>query len=107
MTLQKRLIIFLVAGVCLAALAALLSLRRPFIDAARADLQTRKLFWFEILGTRIPCRGMFDIGVTVVFQNSAQGEYIGGRLCRPLDGSSEWTWYPDPGQARPINPRTR
>ena len=79
---------------------ALWSLRRPFIDAAQADLRARKLHWFQILGTRIPCHGMFDIGVTVMFKNSEQGELIGGRLCR-LPWASEWTWYPDPGDARP------
>jgi len=100
MPLKKRLIILLIAGAGLAALVALWGLRRPFIDAAQADLQARKLFWFQVLGTRMPCSGLFDIGVMVVFQNSAQGQVIGGRLCRPLDWSSEWTWYPNPENAR-------
>jgi hypothetical protein len=101
MTAQKRLIVLLIAGACLAALVGLWSLRRPFIDAAQADLQARKLHWFQILGTRMPCHGTFDIGVTVMFKNSAQGEMIGGRLCRFPDWSSDWKWYPDPGDARP------
>ena len=101
MTLRKGAIIFLIGGACLALLVAAWSLRRPFIDAAQADLQARKIHWFQILGTRIPCSGKLDIGVTVIFKTSDQGELIGGRLCRPPDWSSPWTWFPDPGKARP------
>ncbi len=104
-TLQKRVATFVATSACLAALVGVWSLRRPFIDAAQADLRARKIHWFQILGTRVPCGGPFDIGVTVVFKNSELGELIGGRLCRPPDWSSEWTWYPDPGKARPSKAR--
>lgn len=97
---RQRVIFVLIGVIGLAALIGGLSLRRPFIKAAQADLKTRGLFWSEVLGTRIPCHGLFDIGVSVVFQNSPNGELIGGRLCRPPDGSSAWTWHPDPAKAR-------
>jgi hypothetical protein len=97
---QKRAMVLLICGACFAAVMTAWSLRRPFINAAQAELQARKIFWFQILGTRIPCGGPLDIGVTVVFKNSEQGELIGGRLCRPPDWSSEWIWYPDPGDVR-------
>jgi hypothetical protein len=97
---RQRVLFVLIGVIVLAALIGAVSLRRPFIEAARADLKTRGLFWSEVLGTRIPCHGLFDIGVSVVFQNTANGELIGGRLCRPPDWSSQWNWYPDPYKAR-------
>jgi hypothetical protein len=97
---RQRVLFALIGVIVLAALIGAVSLRRPFIEAARADLKTRGLFWSEVLGTRIPCHGLFDIGVSVVFQNTANGELIGGRLCRPPDWSSQWNWYPDPYKAR-------
>jgi hypothetical protein len=92
-------------GLCVAAALAVLigawSLRLPFIKAAEADLKTRGFYWSSVLGTRIPCSGAFDIGVSVVFQTTPNGETIGGRLCRPPDRSSAWTWHPDPARVRP------
>ena len=81
---------FIAIGVALV-LALLIggwSLRRPFIDAAQADLKTRGFAWFEIVGTRIPCRDAFDVGVNVLFRMVPDGVVIGGRLCRPLDRTS-------------------
>src|SRR5437868_13463146 len=98
---RQRVLFALIGVLVLAALIGALSLRRPFINAAQADLKARGLFWFEVLGTRIPCEGLFDIGVSVVFQNSPNGELIGGRLCRPPDRSSAWTWYPHPARLAP------
>jgi hypothetical protein len=97
---RQHLLFVLIGLVALAALIGAWSLRRPFLDAARADLERRGLHWFDILGTRIPCAGPFDLGVSVVFRNSPDGEVIGGRLCRPADRSSAWTWYPDPAKVR-------
>lgn len=98
---RKHTLICIAGGASLAALLAVWSLRLPFIDAAEAELAARKIHWSQVLGTRMPCRGMLDIGVTVIFKNSEEGELIGGRLCRRLGWSSEWKWYPDPGNARP------
>jgi hypothetical protein len=97
---RQRVLFVLIGVIVLAALIGGLSLRRPFINAARADLKTRGLFWSEVLGTRIPCHGLFDIGVSVVFQNARNGGLIGGRLCRRPDWSSPWIWYPDPAKVR-------
>lgn len=93
--LKKRAIIFLIGGACLAGLVTLWSFRFPFINAARADLHARGLYRIQIIGTRVPCSGMLDIGVAVVFRNSDEGEALTGRLCRRPDWSSEWKWYPD------------
>ena len=100
---RQRVLFVLIGIAVLAVLIGAVSLRRSFIEAAQADLRTRGFFWFEILGTRSPCEGSFDIGVSVIFQNSRDGEFIGGRLCRPLDGTSRWNWSPDPAKvpARP------
>jgi hypothetical protein len=103
MTRQRVLFVF-IGVVVLAALIGAWSFRRPFLETARADLQGRGLYWFDVLGTRIPCHGPFDIGVSVVFQNGANGEFIGGRLCRPIGQSSQWNWYPDPAKARAATP---
>ena len=97
---RQRVLFVLIGVIVLAALIGALTLRRSFIDAARADLEGRGLYWFDLLGTRIPCHGLFDIGVSVVFQNSPNGEFIGGRLCRPPDWSSQWNLHPDPARAR-------
>ena len=98
---RQRVLFVLIGVMVLAALIGAWSLRRPFINAAQADLKTRGIFWSEVLGTRIPCKDMFDIGVSVVFQNTPNGEVIGGRLCRSPDWSSSWNWYPDPAKVRP------
>ena len=98
---RQRVLFALIGVVVLVALLGVLSLRRPFTDAAHADLETRGLYWFTVVGTRTPCHGLFDIGVSVVFQNVPNGEFIGGRLCRPLDGTSVWSWYPDPAKVNP------
>ena len=103
---QKRVTIAFAVVACLAAMVGLWSLRAPLIAAAQAELQARKIHWFQVLGTRIPCHDTFDIGVTVMFKNSEQGELIGGRLCR-FPWANEWNWHPDPGDARPKNPQGR
>ncbi len=100
--MTRQHVLFALIGVAvLAVLLGILSLRRPFTEAARADLETRGLYWFTILGTRTPCHGLFDIGVSVVFQTVPNGEFIGGRLCRPLDRTSAWRWHPDPEKVPP------
>ena len=94
MTFRRKLaLICLIAGICIAALVTISILRASFIGAAQADLQARGIYSFSITGSRMPCSGNFDIGVAVIYRNREDGPYIGGRLCRPPDWSSAWTWY--------------
>jgi hypothetical protein len=97
---RQRVLYVLIGVMVLAALIGAWSFRRPFVDAARADLEGRGLYWFDLLGTRIPCHGLFDVGVSLVFKKNPDDEVINGRLCRALDRSSPWNFYPDPVRVR-------
>lgn len=96
---RKHVFIAFAIALTAVALLGIWSLRRPLVAAAEADLQARGVRWFEVTGTRIPCDGPLSIGVTATFRRSADGLLIGARLCRPLDWSSPWSWYPDPDRA--------
>jgi hypothetical protein len=50
----------------------------------------------QLQGTRIPCKGYFDVGFGVMYMinRAAKPEYDSGRVCRPLF-SSGWKLYPD------------
>lgn len=76
-------------------LAAALILRGQLINAARDHMQKSDIHWFQILGTRIPCEGLFDVGVGVNYQEHKEAKRSqSGRLCRSL-GSDDWAWHPD------------
>lgn len=90
------LILLLACGV-VALVTGGMILRAQLIDAARADLQTRGLYRFQILSTRVPCGGTFAIGVSVMYQNSANEMPTEGRLCRSPEWTTEWKLYPADG----------
>ncbi len=92
---RKHWLVFVMVGVGIALLAAALILRARIIDAAHADMQRRGIYWFQIVGTRIPCEGMFDVGVAVTLQEREEEKPRFGRLCHPLNWSGEWEWYPN------------
>jgi hypothetical protein len=94
---RKLALIALIAAAAIAALVGAYSMRMSILDQALAELQARKLHRIEIVGVRMPCYGMLDIGVAVVFRLREGGEPQAGRLCRAPAGS-EWTWYPNYGQ---------
>ncbi len=98
--LKKGVVIVLAGAAILATLAGAVVLRRALVDAARADLEKRGLPRIDIVGVRIPCHGMFDIGVAAVFRQLESAEPVAGRLCRAPDSSSEWKWYTSPSEMR-------
>lgn len=76
------------------AVALIVYLRGYIIEEARADLLKRKFFTFEILGSRIPCNEVFDVGVSVIYQLKPSGtRYESARLCRSAFGG-EWQLIP-------------
>jgi hypothetical protein len=50
----------------------------------------------KIQGTRIPCKGYFDVGFNVLYMlnRAAKPEHDSGRVCRPLL-SGDWKLYPE------------
>ena len=66
--------------------------RANLIGSAQEYMRSTGTPWFQILGTRVPCGGIADVGVIVMYRQG--GREVPGRLCRPLFGSGEWEWYP-------------
>lgn len=95
--LRRCVLVVLAAIAAVAALVAGYSMRRSLIDDAQSDLQTRGFHKVEVVGVRVPCYGLFDVGVAVVFRTREGGEATAGRLCRSPVGSGEWSWYPNYG----------
>jgi hypothetical protein len=94
---KKGAVIALAAAAGLAVLAGCFGLRHVLIGNAKAALQTRAYQKIDIVGVRIPCSGMLDVGIAGVLW-AREGEPMAGRLCRALIGSGEWIWYPNHGQ---------
>ena len=90
---KKTIIVLAVAAVAL--LAGGLALRQLLISSAKAALQTRESQKIDVMGVRVPCYGMFDVGIAAVLWAREGGEPMAGRMCRTLAGSGEWTWYPN------------
>jgi hypothetical protein len=73
-------------------IAAGLYLRYLLIEAARKELDARRFFTYEILGSRVPCNDL-DVGVSVIYQRIPTGtQYESARLCLGIDGG--WSWLP-------------
>lgn len=81
------------AAVCLLLLAVGLLARLSLINSAQEYMHSIGTPWFQIMGTRVPCGGMADVGVIVMYRQQG-GRVVPGRLCRPLLWSGEWQWYP-------------
>lgn len=79
---------------CAVMMAVALYLRWTLISSATDHMRSVGEPWFHIIGTRIPCAGITEIGVVVMYRRA--GREMPGRLCRK-PWANEWQWYPYSG----------